>query len=45
MALRIDYDADGSPAWGPIANGSGTLNTCWDELPTLGALDGHWWHV
>src|SRR6266540_3705928 len=32
MALRIDYEADGFPAGGPIANGSGTLHTSWDEV-------------
>jgi len=32
MTLRIDYSSDGFPSAGPVANGSATLGTTWNEL-------------
>jgi hypothetical protein len=32
MTLRIDYSSDGFPTAGPVANGSATLGTTWNEL-------------
>jgi len=30
--IRIDFDSDGFPPGGPVANGPGTLVTSWDEV-------------
>jgi hypothetical protein len=30
--MEINYEADGFPISGPVANGRGTLNTTWDDL-------------